>query len=319
MTSEHSNDVNLHDDASRAADHSMRLDQHDAPFGQRLRAAREARELSIEACATSLRLPISVLRKLEQGDYQGIDHPVYLSNYLRKYGQLLGVDEAAIEAELRSVRPVEPTLVATGGIPRSRYLLDHYARAATYVVLTAVIVVPVIWLGLRGSLDRDVAHLAPLDARPVAQQAVAAASGSAIVHAAPSAPMPASSAAASPQPLVASMVPNLTASAGDELVVAPASAASAIGSGAHALALDLAAPSWVEVLNKDGSRLEYGLLPAGSKVFRSDQPLEVRIGNASGAQVRIDGQPVALDAYRHANVAHFRVVLDDGKAAAAAY
>jgi cytoskeleton protein RodZ len=67
-----------------------------------------------------------------------------------------------------------------------------------------------------------------------------------------------------------------------------------------------------------GTRLEYGLLPAGSnKTYHSDQPLDVRIGNASGAQISIDGQTVGLDNFRHANVARFRVQMQDGKASAA--
>jgi hypothetical protein len=74
----------------------------------------------------------------------------------------------------------------------------------------------------------------------------------------------------------------------------------------------------VEVIDKSGTRLEYGLLPAGtSKTFRSDQPLDVRIGNATGATISIDGQSVAMDDFRHANVAHFRVQMQDGKASAA--
>ena len=64
--------------------------------------------------------------------------------------------------------------------------------------------------------------------------------------------------------------------------------------------------------------MSVSLLPAGSnKTNRSDQPLESRIGNASGAQVRLDGQPVGLDAFRRANVAHFGVKVEDGKASAA--
>lgn len=92
-------------------------------------------------------------------------------------------------------------------------------------------------------------------------------------------------------------------------------AADVAGSGAHSLVLSLQGASWVEVTTKDGSRLEYGLLPAGSsKTYHSDQPLEVRIGNAGGAQVVLDGQPMALDSYRRSNVAHFRVEMHDGKA-----
>ena len=77
--------------------------------------------------------------------------------------------------------------------------------------------------------------------------------------------------------------------------------------------------SWVEVTRADGTRLEYGLLPAGSHtVYHSDQPLNVSIGNVGGAQVAIDGQAVEMDDFRRANVAHFRVQVQDGKASATA-
>src|SRR5574337_1519526 len=144
-----------------------------ASFGSRLRAAREARKLDLEACANTLRLPARVVRKLEQDQYDGTDSRVYLSSYISKYGHYLGIDEASIQLEVNRIRQIEPPLVATGGISHSRFLLDRYATAATYVVLTAVIVVPMIWLGVHGTLNRDLSNLAPLDAAPVAQQEVA--------------------------------------------------------------------------------------------------------------------------------------------------
>jgi cytoskeleton protein RodZ len=300
-------------------------------LGSRLRAARELRGVDVEACAHALRLPTRVVRQLEGNDYSGIDYQVYLEGYLTKYARYLGLDEAQVKAELRQIRPSQPTLVATGGISHSRYLLENYARAATYVVLTAAIVVPTIWLGVRGTLDRDVSHLAPLDAAPVAQvdapastSSVATAvatpaesdtNGASTVASAPSTqPAPAaSSPAPDQQPLMASMAPfpNL----GNDAAHAAAPAATAVGNGAHSLVLSLEAASWVEVTTKDGSRLEYGLLPAGSsKTYHSDQPMEVRIGNATGAQVTLDGQPMPLDNYRRANVANFRIEMRDGKA-----
>jgi cytoskeleton protein RodZ len=319
-------------------------------LGGRLRAAREARGLDIESCGHALRLPIRVLRQLESNEYGGIDYQVYLGGYLTKYARYLGVDEAEVKAELERVKPSQPTLVATGGISHSRYLLEHYARAATYVVLTAAIVVPTIWLGVRGTLDRDVSHLAPLDAAPVAQVdapaspavpanavSTAAADAPAVVPvksddasavaAAPAAQQdqspaqapaqpPATVPAQDQQPLMASMTPfpNLGNDA-SRTQSQPATAADAVGKGAHSLVLSLQGASWVEVTAKDGSRLEYGLLPAGSsKTYHSDQPLEVRIGNATGAQVTLDGQPMALDNYRRSNVAHFRIEVRDGKA-----
>jgi cytoskeleton protein RodZ len=302
-------------------------------FGSRLRAVREARGLDVETCGHALRLPVKVLRQLENNEHQGIDYQVYLSGYIRKYARYLEIDDAEIDTAVARLKPSQPPLVVTGGISHSRYLLDRYATAATYVVLTLVIAVPTVWLGMRGTLSHDMSHLAPLDAAPVAQQdapppaapasssssAKTPASVTAIAQAAP-APAAASSAHTSEQPLLASMVP--VPSMDSDATVAPSSTnnpvAPTVGNGSHSLTLGLANSSWVEVIGKDGSRLEYGLLPAGTtKTYRSDQPLEVRIGNAAGAQVNLDGQPMTLDPYRHSNVAHFRVDIQDGKAAPA--
>lgn len=285
-----------------------------ASFGTRLRAAREARGLDIEACAHVLKLPARVLRQLEADQREGIDYAVYLASYITKYARHLGLDEDDIQAELASIKRGVPTLVATGGMSHSRYLLERYATAATYVVLTAVIVVPMVWLGVRGTLDRDLSHLAPLDATPVAQQDARLHPGSASITAVtPSAAKAAATAPADEQPLMASMAPFPGLESGSLTPTRPAAAQAtptpaATVAGGHSLTLSLDAASWVEVVAADGSRLEYGLLPAGtSKTWTSAQPLDVRIGNAVGAQVSVDGKPLSLDAFRHANVAHFRV------------
>jgi cytoskeleton protein RodZ len=302
----------------------------DPGFGSRLRAAREARGYTVEACGQALRLPTRLIRQLEAGEYGGIDYQVYLAGYLTKYGRYVGVDEEAIQVELARMTPRQPELVVTGGVSHSRYLLERYVTAATYVVLTAVIVVPMVWLGVRGTLDRDMARLAPLDAAPVAQQDAPAPSSSTGLVATTTESKPAPAAeprAEDQQPLLASMAmfPPLDHSASKSPLVtatAPASATDPAnnGVGAHGLTLSLPSASWVEVTASDGSRLEYGILPAGTqKSYRSDKTLDVRIGNAAGAQATIDGQPVEIDTFRRANVARFRVDIHDGKAAPVSY
>lgn len=344
MISEPSNPAGEEETGSPApATSAVNMDENTAEFrfseapgfGSRLRAVREARGLDIETCGHTLRLPVRVLRQLENNEFQGIDYQVYLGGYIRKYARYLDIDDAETETAIARLQPSQPPLVATGGVSHSRYLLDRYATAATYVILTLVIAVPTVWLGMRGTLTRDMGHLAPLDAAPVAQQdaPAPAASSSAGVKASAganaaslaqaTAPAPAASApaprVAEQQPLLASMVPVPNLDSDASLAPAPANAAAGtVGNGSHSLTLDLPSSSWVEVIGKDGSRLEYGLLPAGTaKTYRSDQPLEVRIGNSTGAQVSVDGQPLTLDAYRHANVAHFRVDIQNGKAAPA--
>ena len=296
---------------------------HGASFGAQLHAAREARGLDLDSCAHALRLPSRILRQLEQGECDAIDSKIYLASYIGKYGRHLGIDEASIQGELARIRQVEPSLVTTGGISHSRFLFDRYATAATYVVLTAVFVVPMIWLGVRGTLDRSITHLAPLDAAPVAQQdaPVTAGSAGAVLASHGTVQLPApqlSESQAQEQPLLASMAPFPNMDSSSVQPAQPAVPAANSETGSHSLGLSLTAPSWVEVTDSDGTRLEYGLLPAGStKTYHSDQPLDVRIGNATAAQISIDGQSVPLDDFRHANVAHFRVQMQDGKASAA--
>lgn len=298
-------------------------------FGSRLHAARLARGLDLPTCAQTLKLPARVLRQLERDEYDSIDSKIYLVSYITKYGRYLGVNQASIQVELDRIKQFEPALVTTGGISHSRFLLDRYVTAATYVVLTAVIVVPMIWLGVRGTLNRDLSHLSPLDAQPVAQQDAAAGSDGkpALTRGVDSAgsqhPAQAATPAAQDQPLLASMAPfpNLDTDASPKVSVSkPAVAAETAGSGSHSLSLKLDSASWVEVTEQDGTRLEYGLLPAGSsKTYHSDQPLEVSIGNVSGTQVSIDGTEVGLNSFRRANVAHFRMQIQDGKASAASF
>jgi cytoskeleton protein RodZ len=302
----------------------MPTEPHGASFGSRLHAAREARGLDMEACANTLKLPARVLRQLERDQYDDIDSKVYLGSYISKYGRYLGIDEASLQVELDRLRQIEAPLVATGGISHSRFLLDRYATAATYVVLTLVIAVPTVWFGVRSTLDRDLSRLAPLDAAPVAQSdsSTSGGTGEVIDHQkdrmAPLAPSNAIPMVDQNQSLMASMAP--FPSMGSDAVPPPAKLvvpATDSGTGSHALSLSLTAASWVEVAEADGTRLEYGLLPAGSnKTYHSDQPLDVRIGNVSGATVSIDGQTQELDDFRHANVAHFRMQMQDGKASA---
>jgi cytoskeleton protein RodZ len=344
MISEQSNPAGQEENTSVApATTAVNMDENaaefrfnEAPgFGSRLRAVREARGLDLETCGHALRLPVRVLRQLENNEFDGLDYQVYIGGYIRKYARYLEIDDAEAEAAVGGLKPVEPPLVATGGVSHSRYLLDRYATAATYVVLTLVIAVPTVWLGMRGTLTHDMSHLAPLDAAPVAQQdappPAPAASGS--TAKAPTGNVaglaqagnttPAAAPATRPveqQPLLASMVPVPNLDSDANVTPSPASAVdpASVGSGSHSLTLSLPNSSWVEVIGKDGSRLEYGLLPAGTaKTYHSDQPLEVRIGNATGAQVSVDGQPMVLDPYRRSNVAHFRVDIQDGKAAPA--
>ncbi len=292
-------------------------------FGQRLRASRERHGMSLQDCARVLHLPVRLLEKLESDDYEGIDYSVYLKGYLKKYAAHVRLEATHVEAQIESLAPRQPELVATQSMPAWRLGIHRYSNALTYVVLTAVIVVPLVWLGLNGVLKRDIARLAPLNATPVSAQSTELVAGTGNVSDTSASVKPASAGPRQPdakpssdgqKPLMASIAPfsalesgKLVPNVSRDDAVQPAKQAAPMPASTH-LVLTLLQPSWVEITTATGKHLEYALLPAGTRrVYDSSQVLNVRIGNASGAQVQVDGKPLALDRYRSANVAHFDI------------
>jgi cytoskeleton protein RodZ len=294
-------------------------------FGRRLRAAREGMNLSRNEVAQRLKLPVRLIARLEDDDYAGIDQGVYLRGYLSSYARIVGIPTVAADTVASANVHVAP-LVATGQTSRSRYLFDRYSVSATYLILTALIVVPAVWLATHGGLEQNLARTTSLDSPtsiqvpPISEpQATGADSGNAAATVpatetmeAPAADTSAMAAATEPpkqeqMPVVASMAPFTTQSATPASPTQETQAAHA-STGAHSMALKLKAASWVEIIGTDGSKLEYGILPAGAeRTYSSDGPLSVRLGNAEGAEVSVDGKVLDLTPFRHANVARLRV------------
>ncbi|UXI66606.1 helix-turn-helix domain-containing protein [Tahibacter amnicola] len=292
-------------------------------LGSRLRAAREARGWTVDEAALKLRLPQRVLATLERGDFERIEHDVYLRGYLASYARLLGVPTTDVDSLLRDRGQNQPALVATGRISRSRYLYERYSVPAVYVVLTGLIVAPAVWLASHGRFEQNLARLAPLDDKPARVEqpvvttpgptpgatvpldapstAEAAPPATSMVDTVPPAAESAAPAQPSPRvesPLMASMVPSIKH---EPMPAAPA--------GSHRVQLKLKDASWVELVGADGRKLEYGLLAAGTeKSYTTDQIVSIRLGNAIGAELVVDGKPVDLAAFRRSNVAHLKLV-----------
>lgn len=298
-------------------------------LGQRLRAARERHGWSVADVSARLKLPVRLISRLESDDYAGLTEGVFLQGYLASYSRLVGVpvEEAA---RIAAQHTHDAPLVATGTISRSRYLFDRYSVSATYLILTAIIVVPAVWLATHGGLEQNLARTTPLDppanmaAAPThdaAPAGTAEASADAIAAATPSDSAQSTQSLALPQveqsPVIASMTP-FPASPASSAAPTPAPAAAdaapaATGSGAHTVQLKLSEQSWVEITAADGRKLEYGMLASGSeRSYRSDGPVSVRLGNAQGAQVRSDGALIDLAPFQRGNVAHVKLFGEAG-------
>lgn len=295
----------------------------DAPpsLGHRLREGRVARGLTLEDVASRLRLQSRLVQALEADDYSSIEHAIYLKGYLASYARLVDLSPEAIAPALAESRPVPPPLVATGQISHSRYLYERYSVPAVYLLLTGLIVGPSVWLATHGGLDQNITRLTPLDTPaettiavpppPIIAPAVSSTHGGDGDRIGTAAAVPAIKPA--DQPLMASLAP-FSVSTPNIASVEPA----ASPPGSHQLELKLSQASWVEITAADGRKLEYGLIMAGSsRRYDSAQPLSVRLGNAEGAQVEIDGKPVEIAPFIRANVARFRAFGTDGPVSSA--
>ncbi|PZS68190.1 RodZ domain-containing protein [Stenotrophomonas maltophilia] len=266
-----------------------------AGCGTRLRQAREAAGLTLEDVGSRLRMPVQVVKSLEEEQWQKLGAPVFVRGQLRSYARLLDVDVSQLLEQAQVGPVVPPTLVSHTHTPRARRIAENLGRRVLYVGITAVLAVPV-WFATRGHFDGSATpspNTASLDAIPAAVPVAPSAAG--VEPAAPVevASAPASKPAATPYVASLSPVPRS----------APAAPAAA-----NALEMQFSGDSWVDIGGPDGATVEKALIKSGeSRSFTPGQVTRVTLGNASAVQVQQNGAIVDLTPYQRANVARFQV------------
>ncbi|KAF1017476.1 MAG: Cytoskeleton protein RodZ [Stenotrophomonas maltophilia] len=267
-----------------------------AGCGERLRQAREAAGLSLDEVGQRLRMPVQVVRSLEQEQWQRLGAPVFVRGQLRSYAKLLKVDESEVLAQAQVGPVVPPTLVSHTHTPRARRIAENLGRRALYVGITAALAVP-LWFATRGHFDAGAPtpNTASLDAIPAAVPVPPPTQeGTAPTAVADTAEPAAAKPAVAPAPYIASLTP----------VPRPAATAPA----AAALELSFSGDSWVEITGPDGAVVEKALIKAGqTRSFSPGQVGRMVLGNASVVDVQQNGSKVDLTPYQRANVARFQV------------
>ncbi|MEO7934635.1 MAG: RodZ domain-containing protein [Dokdonella sp.] len=301
------------------------VDDDPGTVGQRLRAARESRGWTCEEVGARLKLQARLIRRIEEDDYSGIAHAVYLRGYLTSYARLLDMPVVIAEQVVEECGEQVP-LISTGRVSRSRYMLDRYSVSATYLILTALVIGPAVWLATHGGLEQNLARTVMLDAPTALPEALPGSAGNPRDESAAfatsstdSSPMsaitqsfpPKNEATTDAPPIIASMAPFSAVQPQPSLPDAPVPPQAA-SVGKHSLTLRLKQSSWVEVTAANGDKLEYGLLEAGvERHYSSDSAVTIRLGNAQGAEIVADGKTIDLAPFRRANVASLRVFSGD--------
>ncbi|MDF2631127.1 MAG: hypothetical protein K0R39_4958, partial [Symbiobacteriaceae bacterium] len=89
-------------------------------IGRRLRAAREARGISLEVAEDETKIRRKYIEALEAGQEAVLPGDAYIKGFLRTYGNYLGLDGTALVDEYKHLKeqPADGHAPAAGGLPR---------------------------------------------------------------------------------------------------------------------------------------------------------------------------------------------------------
>jgi cytoskeletal protein RodZ len=140
-----------------------------ATVGQRLRAAREEKGLSLEDVAAQTRIPRRHLESLETSDWDRLPAPTYTNGFAKSYASVVGLDRVEIGEQLRGemggLRPTTMTEVFEPTDPaRTMPKWLVFGAIAAVVLLVAVMS----WLNQRSVQGPDEASNDIAAAEPAA-------------------------------------------------------------------------------------------------------------------------------------------------------
>jgi cytoskeletal protein RodZ len=130
--------------------------------GERLRAAREKKKLSLEDIATQTRIPLRHLENLEASDWSKLPAPTYTIGFAKSYASAIGLDRTEIGDDLRAEMGGQRF---DAGSPEVFEPADPARTMPRWLVLSAIgaivlLVVVMTWLNNR-SLEPEAATPAP--------------------------------------------------------------------------------------------------------------------------------------------------------------
>ncbi|MEO6836128.1 MAG: helix-turn-helix domain-containing protein [Candidatus Tumulicola sp.] len=228
-------------------------------LGERFRAAREARGLSLSDVSEQIRIRSVYLAAIEEERWSAIGAPVYTRGFLRTYARFLGLDPEEVVTDFSggSGQPSPDTGSSESQSPlrrsSKRGSLLVWIASLVAVLLVAFVVYNELTMHREGtpSIASASAAPSPLPSPP----------GASAYRAGGASPLPGASPAFGP------------------------------AAGKNSLALVVSAPAWLRV-TVDGSVSMEGTFPAGTtKTFHGNNAL-VRTGNAGGVEIYVDGKDV---------------------------
>ena len=161
--------------------------------GERLRAAREAKELSLEDIAAQTRIPQRHLESIETGDWDSLPAPTYTTGFAKSYASAVGLDRTEIGDQLRAEMGGQRFATNQAEVFEAadpRRTMPKWLVIGT-IIAVIVLVVLMSWLNKRSleqpeesnsaAVAQNSAAPAPPAVQPVAQPPASVVQGQAVV------------------------------------------------------------------------------------------------------------------------------------------
>jgi cytoskeletal protein RodZ len=224
-------------------------------IGNYLRQTREERLLTIEQVAEKTMIQPRHLRAIEQGKLNQLPEPIYTQGFIKRYGEMLGLDGSKLASAFpleSTLRPINP---AWKDSPAAQLRPIHLYAAYVLLIVAAV-------SGLSYLMNRSTSWVTGRDY---------------IEQPAPASSPKAGESGASTQP---SASPNATSAPGSTVATPAVPSSQPVK-----VDVTLTAQSWLRI-DIDGKTVFQGILPEGTqKTWTADSTLKVRAGNAGAVMV----------------------------------
>ena len=248
--------------------------------GERLADARHAQQISVLEIAKELHLDEPKVRALERNDFDMLGAPVFAKGHLRKYAQLVQVDQNDVIADYYQLTRAASMPPVVSARPRAR---REMSPGPWIAVIVAIIVVATAywWFTSRPVIvDEPQGELIPEESMPE--------------------PEPESEPEHEPETVAADVDDSLvleSAAESPEVLVADTVQMPVLSDGQMRMLVTYSGDCWTEVTDAKGRRLFFGLGTDGRTVELSGEaPFNVLFGNADSVSIRVNGSDRAISA-----------------------
>ena len=270
----------MSDASDKTEEEAANGDEPQEPVGgERLAEARREQQISVSDIAKELHLDEPKVRALERNEFDVIGAAVFAKGHLRKYAQLVGVDEGDVMADYYQLNRAAgmPPLVSSRRRPRREMSPGPWIAV---VVVLIVVATAYWWFTYKPTFVEE----GPVD--PV------------MLPATPE-PMPVEPEDEQTAPDAGDDDSAVLQSVSDEAEepVVDETESPTLGDGQMRVLLTYSGDCWTEISDASGRRLFFDLGTDGRTVELSGEaPFNVLFGNANNVSIRVNGSERAISA-----------------------